>query len=83
MQKNKQLIINLVTTIFVLLINTVINFGLSSYIVEKIGEEAYGFISLATNFVSYATIFTTALNSMCSRFITIDIHQNNKDSANK
>lgn len=83
MEKNKQLIINLITTVFVLLINTVINFGLSGYIVEKIGEEAYGFISLATNFVSYATIFTTALNSMCSRFITIDIHQNNKDSANK
>lgn len=83
MGKNKQLVINLITTVFVLIINTIINFGLSSYIVEKIGEEAYGFISLATNFVSYATIFTTALNSMCSRFITIDIHRNNKDSANK
>ena len=83
MNKNKQLIINLITTIFVLLINTLINFGLSSYIVEKIGEEAYGFISLATNFVSFATIFTTALNSMCSRFITIDIHKKNMKSANE
>ena len=73
MKKNKQLFINLFTTLFVLIINIVINFGLSRYIVDVIGESAYGFVSLANTFVSYATIFTTALNSMASRFITIDI----------
>lgn len=83
MNKNKQLAINLVTTIIVLLVNVVINFGLSKYIVEAIGESAYGFVSLANNFISYATIFTTALNSMASRFITIDIHKGNKNSVNQ
>ena len=82
MSKNKQLFINLITTLFVLLINIFINFGLSKYIVETIGKEAYGFISLANNFVSYATIFTTALNSMGSRFITLDIHNKRYKSAN-
>jgi len=83
MSKNKQLTINLITTLFVLLINIVINFGLSRYIVDVIGESAYGFVSLANTFVTYATIFTTALNSMASRFITIDIHNQKFKSANQ
>lgn len=83
MSNKKKLFVNLITTLIVLIINIFINFGLSSYIVENIGEEAYGFISLANNFVSYATIFTMAINSMSSRFITIDIHKKNYDSANK
>ena len=83
MGKNKQLIINLMTTLIVLVINIGINFGLSKYIVSSIGEEAYGFISLANSFISYATIFTVALNSMASRFITIDIQKGNVESANK
>lgn len=83
MGKNKQLFINLITTLFVLIINLLINFGLSPYIVKTIGEEAYGFIQLANNFISYATILTTALNSMASRFITIEIHRKNYKEANE
>lgn len=83
MSSKKQLFINLSTALMVLFINIFINFGLSSYIVEKTSEEAYGFISLANNFISYATIFTMAINSMASRFITIDVHKKKFDSANK
>lgn len=83
MKKNKQLIINLITTLVVLAVNIFINFGLSRYIVSSIGKEAYGFISLANNFISYATIFTVALNSMASRFITLDIQRGKIESANK
>ena len=83
MTKNKQLFINLITTLLVLVINTVINFFLSRYIVDYIGDSAYGFISLANNFISYATIFTTAINSMASRFITLNIHKGKEETANK
>mgnify|MGYP005800545463 CR=1 FL=1 len=83
MTKNKQLFINLITTLLVLVINTIINFFLSRYIVDYIGDSAYGFISLANNFISYATIFTTAINSMASRFITLNIHKKKEDVANK
>ena len=83
MKKNKQLMINLITMVFVLVINILINFYLARYIVDVIGESAYGFVSLANNFVSYATIFTTALNSMASRFITLSIHKNETEDTNK
>ena len=83
MTKNKQLFINLITTILVLVINTIINFFLSRYVVDYIGDSAYGFIALANNFVSYATIFTTAINSIASRIIKLKIHQNKKTDTNK
>ncbi|WP_308603303.1 hypothetical protein [uncultured Fibrobacter sp.] len=47
------------------------------------GASAYGFVGLASNFVSYAAIITTALNSMAGRFITISIHQNRIEEARK
>lgn len=83
MNRNKQLFVNLLSTLCGLIVNIGISFGLSKYIVSTIGEEAYGFVSLANNFVMYATILTTALNSMASRFITISIQRNELEKANK
>ena len=60
-----------------------ISFFLSPYIVKNIGVDAYGFIGLANNFVSYAMIITIALNSLAGRFVTIKIYENDISSANK
>ncbi len=69
------------------ILSFVVNFGigffLTPYIVRHVGKEAYGFIGLALNFISYAQLVTIALNSMVSRNITISIHSNDLDSANK
>ncbi|NLK95228.1 MAG: lipopolysaccharide biosynthesis protein [Clostridiales bacterium] len=81
MKKNRMLI-NLIASIVSLLINMGISFFLTPFIVNKIGKEANGFIQLANNFVSYATIITVALNSVAGRFITIKIHEKDEDGAN-
>lgn len=75
MNEKKQLTINLVASLICFAVNLGINFFLFPYIISTVGTEAYGFVSLANNFVNYATIITIALNSMTSRFITIAIHQ--------
>ena len=80
--KNKRLMINLVASIIAFIVQMGISFILTPILVEKLGDEAYGFIGLANNFVSYATVLTLALNSMASRFITIAIHQGEKKKAN-
>ena len=67
----------------VFLVNTIIGFFVSPYIVAKIGREAYGFSQLAGNFVTYATIATTAINSMLSRFIAVKVHQDDYEGANR
>lgn len=83
MNKNRQLTINLIASVLSFLINLGISFFLTPYVTNNIGIEAYGFVSLGTNLINYVSLVTIALNSMASRFITIEIHKNNWDSANK
>lgn len=83
MEDKKKLTINMIASLICFVINMGINFFLSPYIIKNIGTEAYGFVSLANNFVNYATIITIALNSMAERYITIALHKNKKEEANK
>lgn len=83
MNRNKQLTINLVASILAFIINMGIGFFLTPYVIKNIGVEAYGFVSLGSQFISYVSLVTIALNSMAGRFITIEIHKENWEAANK
>lgn len=74
-QDEKQTGINLIAQVIAFGINLGISFFLTPFIVEKIGVEANGFVSLANNFVEYAQLITISINSMAGRFITIKLHQ--------
>lgn len=80
---NKRLAINIIANIVAFAVNFVISFFLTPYIVETVGKEAYGFVSLGNNFVNYASLMTVAINSMASRFITIKVQRKEYDSASK
>lgn len=60
-----------------------IRFGLTPYIVQTLGPEAYGFIGLSANILSYTGLITIALNSMAGRFITVSYCAKKIDEANK
>lgn len=75
-------IVNIACSILVLITNVAINLVLSPIIVKTIGAEANGFVTLANNCVTYAQLLTTALNSMASRFITIEYTRKNYSKAN-
>lgn len=81
MKEKKELLINFICIISAFLVNALINFFLSSYIVNTVSEEAYGFTQLANTFISYFTIITLAINSMASRFISIEYHKKNMEEA--
>ncbi len=81
--QSAQTLINLASSLVTMLIALCINFFLSPYIVETLGAEANGFIQLANNFITYASLITVALNSMAGRFISIAYHQNKFDKAKK
>ena len=83
MEKNKRLIINLVSNIISFTLQLGISFILTPIITDKVGNAAYGFIGLSNNFISYANIFTVIINSMASRFITYEIARGNNKKANK
>lgn len=71
MSSNRKTIVNLICSIMVLCVNLIISFVLSPFIVKHIGVEANGFVTLANNFVTYAQLIVSALNSMAARFITL------------
>ena len=83
MESKKKFAINGIAQVFSFLVSIGITFFLTPYIVSRLGAAAYGFVGLASNFVSYAQIATIALNSMAGRFITISVHQNDIEKARK
>lgn len=83
MKKNNRLIINLISCMVSFFVTIGINFFLTPYITESIGVAAFGFVTLANNFVNYAAILTLAINSMSSRFISISYHKEDLKEANE
>lgn len=81
--KNRQLAINIAASLVALAVSMGINFFLSPYIVRNVGVEAYGFIQLGNNFISYLAVLALALNSMSSRFISIEYFKGDIESANE
>lgn len=69
LSRNQQTIINITAAVVNMLVTTLISFVLSPYIVKTLGVEANGFVGLANNFITYAALISTALNSMGSRFM--------------
>ncbi len=80
---NKRFAINMFASVFTFVVNLLINFILSPFIVSRLGVEANGFISLSTNFVNYASVLTAALNSLFGRYLTIELHKKNIKRANE
>lgn len=83
MNGKKQILVNIIANALAMFISTGINFFLTPYITRTVGVVAYGFVPLASNFVSYVTLITTAFNSMCSRFITIELQKGDLKRANE
>lgn len=79
---NGKTFINLICSLLVLATNLIISFWMSPFIIKNIGVEANGFVTLANNFVMYAQLIVTALNSMAARFIAIAYTKNNIKKAN-
>lgn len=52
-------------------------------VIDSMIPNAYGFTDIANKFVQAAQIIVSALNTMASRFITIHIHRNDREEANR
>ena len=83
MGKGKQMSVNLITQLVSFTLNLGISFFLTPYVIEFIGKDVYGFVSLANNFTSYVSAFTVALNGMLSRYVTIAFSKKDYESAGK
>lgn len=64
-----------------MVISYIINLLMTPYITEKLGIEAYGFVSIAKSAVSYASIATVALTSFIVRFVSVSYHAGDMEKA--
>ena len=79
----KRLAVNMAAQLLAFAVNMGISFFLARIIEEQIGENTYGFVALANQFVLYAQIAVSALNTMASRFVTIHIHRRETQTASE
>lgn len=79
----KQNLKNILMNVFAFGVQFIISFYISPVIVSKVGASAYGFIGLANDFVSYASILATVFNSVASRFIANAFYKKDIEKANK
>lgn len=81
--ENKKIVYNLIANIASFVITICISLFITPYIVNRLGSEAYGFVGLANNFVSYASLITIALNSMAGRFVSIEMYRGDHKAASR
>ncbi len=83
MGKAKRLLVTLLSSGLATVMSFAVSFFLTPFITNTLGTEAYGFVTLAKNFVSYAVIISTALDSYATRYIAMEYHKGNFSMANR
>ena len=74
---------NILMNILAFFVQFIISFYISPVIVSGVGTAAYGYIGLANDFVSYASIIASVFNSVAARFIANCLYKKEIDKANK
>lgn len=78
----KQFGINVISNIISYAISIAISFLLTPILLNKLGESAYSFYPLSTSITNTMIIIAGALNSMASRFISINLIKKDNKNAN-
>ena len=74
---------NLVANIAYFVASVIVGILLVPYFINTLGVAAYGLIPLATSITGYVAIVVQALNTAVSRFLTVDLQQEDYASANR
>lgn len=78
----KRLVINMTAQLTAFLVNLGISFVLTP-IIDQMIPNSYGFVNIANNFVMWAQVIVSALNTLASRYITIHLHKGEEQEASE
>ena len=78
----KRLVINMTAQLTAFFVNLGISFVLTP-IIDKMIPNSYGFVNIANNFVMWAQVVVSALNTLASRYITIHLHKGEEQEASE
>lgn len=83
MKEKKELLIHIFAQMSAFAISIGINFFLSPFLVQQLGAEAHGFLTLGNQLIQYLYILTIAVNSMAVRWITVKYYEGQKQEVNE
>ena len=78
----KRLVINMTAQLTAFFVNLGISFVLTP-IIDRMIPNSYGFVNIANNFVMWAQVVVSALNTLASRYITIHLHKGEEQEASE
>lgn len=78
----KRLAINMTAQLVAFVVNLGISFVLTP-VIDRMIPETYGFLTMANNFVQWAQVVVSALNTLASRYITIHLHKGEEQEASE
>ncbi|MEE1016035.1 MAG: hypothetical protein U0M69_08495, partial [Lachnospiraceae bacterium] len=78
----KRLVINMTAQLMAFVVNLGISFVLTP-IVDRMIPNSYGFLNIANQFVQWAQVVVSALNTLASRYITIHLHKGEEQEASE
>lgn len=78
----KRLVINMTAQLTAFVVNLGISFVLTP-IVDGMLPNTYGFLNIANQFVQWAQVVVSALNTLASRYITIHLHKGEEQEASE
>ena len=77
-----QFIRNVGANVGFFIVNTIISFWFTPYLIRSLGSELYGFIPLLTSVVNYFGIITLSLNASTGRYLMIEVEKKNVEKSN-
>lgn len=75
--------LNILCAIAFFVLQIAVNFFLAPFILEHLGEQAYGFLVLCNSVVSWGYVLSSLINSLCGRFVAFHYHKNEIGRANE
>jgi O-antigen/teichoic acid export membrane protein len=74
---------NIASNTALLVINILISFWYTPYLIHNLGSERFGFVPLTDSVIQFFSILTLSLNTATGRYLTIELEQRNQERANQ
>ncbi|MBN1796600.1 MAG: oligosaccharide flippase family protein [Sedimentisphaerales bacterium] len=81
-EAKKRLVVNVVTNILVVVVNTIINLWMTPYLIRNLGLGIYGMIPLVISFIAYFNVLTVSFANTVSRYIAIYLNKKQIEETN-
>jgi membrane protein EpsK len=78
-----QFIKNVISNGGLFVVNTIISFWFTPFLIRSLGSELYGFIPLVISVVNYFGIITLSLNASTRRYLMIELENENVKKSNR